>query len=584
MRGLRFDSIRDRLVAGFGVLVLLLVGAGLAARGALTAMSTAIGSMLTGVQVEAELSSRLSANTARQISAATHYVDQRDAESRTRFQTLGWASHALVRQMSRQSGQSSREVALIANIDRRLADLESRYALAHRLADLGRQSEAVVEAETATPIVSQLLDDVQQLGLIKTVKGQQAAKALAEDARQRTAIMLIATALAALLGLFTVWSTVRWIGTPLRRLVAQARELASGNLDARTGGDLPDEFRALATAMNTTAEQLARVTAAAVQASDDVGRSARDLSGVSEQVAQSASHMATAMADVTGGAESQVRELQRVEEQLAGMRARAEAVLAGAEDVNALAQVIENTAADKRGEIERALTILGNVRDAVGSAAGEVQQLSGTVDDISRFVVTVGRIAEQTNLLALNAAIEAARAGVAGRGFAVVADEVRRLAEQAQAAAEDVVKLTQGVTRRVTTASRTMAAGVGSVAEIETVSRGLDEALAAIGGSAERTRHAASGLTFGALENVQAVDGAADGLQVIARMAEQHAAAAEEVSASTQEQGAACHEMTSAAAHLLENATRLRALVAQMQLRSTGEFPLRMAEQPAAGP
>jgi methyl-accepting chemotaxis protein len=583
MIGPRFDSIRDRLVVGFGVLVLLLVIAGVTARGALTAMSDAIASTLTGVQEEAQLSSRLSANTARQISAAIHYVDQRDSASRTQFAALGWDSHRIVRTMNRRQGQSPQEVALIADIDRRLADLESRYALAHRLADLGRQGNAVVEAETANPVVTQLLNDVQQLGMLKADKVRSAGVALTGDARRRTAIVLGVTALALVLGLLTVVSTVGWIGRPLRQLVAQARELATGNLEVRTEGNLPSEFRDLAQAMNTTAEQLSRVTLAAVQASDEVSTSAGELSGVAEQVSLSAGHMATAMNDVTGGAEAQVRELRSVEDQLNGMRARAQTVMAGAEAVNTLAHSIESTAADKRQEIDRAIGILGTIRDAVRSAAGDVGQLSGAVDDISRFVVTVGRIAEQTNLLALNAAIEAARAGAAGRGFAVVADEVRRLAEQAQAAAEDVVKLTQGVTKRVMSASRTIEASVGSVAEIESVSRDLDDALSAIGGSAERTRHAASGVTFGAMETFQAVDGAAEGLQLIARMAEQHAASAEEVSASTEEQSAACEEMTASAGHLLENATRLRRLVAQMQLRNTGEFSVRTSEMRVVG-
>jgi methyl-accepting chemotaxis protein len=266
--------------------------------------------------------------------------------------------------------------------------------------------------------------------------------------------------------------------------------------------------------------------------------------------------MATSMSDITTGAEGQVLQLRSIDDALRTIRDSAEGVLSGAEAVNTLAGSIEESARAKRVEIERAMGILGDVRSSVQEAASEVVVLNRIAEDINKFVASVSRIAEQTDLLALNAAIEAARAGTAGRGFAVVADEVRKLAEQAQAAADDVVRLTSVVTARVANTTRAMEAGASRVGEIERVSRDIDGALRTITAAAERTS-----VTQAAERNVEVVTTAARGVESIARTAEGHAAAAQEVSASTQEQSAACEQMSSASTQLLAGSTQLKELV-----------------------
>jgi CHASE3 domain sensor protein len=58
-------TIRGRLLLGFGLLVLLLVAAGLVGRAALSSTASTVGDVLQDMQVENALSSQLSANISR---------------------------------------------------------------------------------------------------------------------------------------------------------------------------------------------------------------------------------------------------------------------------------------------------------------------------------------------------------------------------------------------------------------------------------------------------------------------------------------------------------------------------------------
>jgi len=558
-------SIRGRMLAGFGGMILLLVLAGITGRASLTSVSDQIGTSLSATRREAQLTSRLTASIAQGLAAGSRYIAVRDVAMKRAFEAYLSTAHAAQKELTSSEGMTGNDITLLIAIDRRLTKVENLLADAHRMADEKREAAAIVRADSAARMETELLSDIQTFGQSRAIQMEATSRALREHADERGNIIIAVIFAAILLGAMIVTNTVRSIGRPLGHLVEHARALSEGRLDSRTSEEMPGEFRQLGSAMNTTADSLSRVAIVARQTAGDVSESAHQLSSAAEQISLAAGQTASAMSDVTEGAEKQVRALQNVDQSLARMRVRAGGVRTGAAEVRALAEEIERSANEKREEVGRGVTLLGDIRASVDRASTEVNDLNATMERINRFVTVVSRIAEQTNLLALNAAIEAARAGAAGRGFAVVADEVRKLAEQAREAADDVVQLTMVVSARVGSTTEAMRTGSAHVSEIEQITTSIDAALATITKAAERTRSAAAAVTVAANDNADLVEAASKLVSEAARTAEGHAAAAEQVSASTEEQSAACQEMSAASVALLQGAGRLTEIVAELR-------------------
>jgi methyl-accepting chemotaxis protein len=560
------QTIRRMLGLGFAVLILLLLQAGFVGWASISNLSDEVNAAFFHANEVTQQSALFSHVITQEVQSATTYLADGDPASETKFHNLGLEAHGLHRTFTSRRSDLAGEVANTVQVDQRLAEVENAFAIAHRLADMGRVDESRAQAKIAGKLVDDLLAELQRVDRANNLAFVRASRSFNEHAMRRTALLLGVILFALLLALVTVVRTSREIGRPLRYLVRHAIQLSRGNLRNRTGTQgMPGEFRTLAEAMNHASDSLSRVVAGAASTADDVARSAGDLASASKQIADSAGQVAEAVSEVSFGAESQVRQLQKVNDALDGIRTRADNMAAGAGEVHALAGAIESEAEAKRAEIDRALQILLDVRTIVQRAAAEVSGLTATAAEINNFVVSVSRIAEQTNLLALNASIEAARAGPAGKGFAVVAAEVAKLAEQTQVAADDVVRLTEAVTSRVTTTSRAMEGSATHVVEIERVGRDLNNALTTIVTAAERTRTSAASVTTAANDNLRAVEIAAQNLGLIARTAEGHAAAAMQVSASTEEQSAACEQMTTASTHLLVGSRELKGLVGGLQ-------------------
>ena len=169
----RRGTIRGRLALGFTALIVLLLVAGVLARRTMTQISVTIDATLKGVQEEARQSADLSSGVTQTIEAASGYVQKRDTAALAAFRRFGWHAHEVQRRMNARLSHDSKgndrrdeEAGLIASIDSRFSDLEVRYALAHRLLDLGRAPEASRPEALARDAIADLLADIDKLGAL----------------------------------------------------------------------------------------------------------------------------------------------------------------------------------------------------------------------------------------------------------------------------------------------------------------------------------------------------------------------------------------------------------------------------------
>jgi len=346
------------------------------------------------------------------------------------------------------------------------------------------------------------------------------------------------------IGFAVVYLFSKAICAPLRRLAADAEQVASGDLGVVVEiashdeiGQLAESFEKMVNNLREMIGTLADSSAHISTSSDEMTSNAGTMANGAEEVAIQAITVATASEEMSATSGDIAQNCQMA-----------------AESAQRANQAVGHGAA----VVEKSIAVMHRIAERVQSSATTVETLGRRSDEIGAIVGTIEDIADQTNLLALNAAIEAARAGEQGRGFAVVADEVRALAERTTKATHEIgqmIKAIQGETR-----SAVMAMEEG-VAEVEQ-------------GTEEATRSGE------ALQRIQ------DEISAVDLQVQQIATAAEEQTATTSEISGNIHRITdvaqrtvegarktaSAAEHLSRLSSELKRVVGQFKLADTGKL------------
>ncbi|MBP1127324.1 methyl-accepting chemotaxis protein [Pseudomonas sp. PvP025] len=358
------------------------------------------------------------------------------------------------------------------------------------------------------------------------------------DAAQAKYLLLLAAALALIVGLFAAWAITRQIIIPLNQTLQVAERVASGDLSHNLESGRKDELGQLQRAMQSMTLGLRELIGGISDGVTQIASAAEQLSAVTEQT--------------SAGVNSQKVETDQVATAMNEMAATVQEVARNAEEASEAAVAADQQAREGDKVVAQAIAQIERLAAEVGSSTEAMGHLQRESDKIGSVLDVIKSVAQQTNLLALNAAIEAARAGEAGRGFAVVADEVRSLAQRTQKSTEEIAELIVG-----------LQSGTQQVATIMDNSRGLTDS------SVELTRRAGTALSSITLtvSTIQAMN------SQIATAAEQQSAVAEEINRSVlnvrdiSEQTAAASEETAASStELARLGTHLQALVSRFRV------------------
>lgn len=295
------------------------------------------------------------------------------------------------------------------------AVLEGDFERARELSVGGIQDDRYSQLRTISASLIQQTTDAA---------GRYMRESKAATARARNYIFGIG-GLSALVGLLLAVFLTGLVSKPLSALAVAANRIARGDLTVTVPQtERSDEIGELSRGFT-------RMVQALRQVNHEIREGVNVLASTSSEILAATSQIATGVSETASSVNETTSTLEEA-------RQTANLVSDKARAVSEVSQNAARVSRDGRREVEDSIKEMDVIREHMETIGRSIARLHEHSQAIGDIIVTVNDLAEQSNLLAVNAAIEAAKAGESGKGFSVVAHEMKNLAVQSKQATSQV--------------------------------------------------------------------------------------------------------------------------------------------------
>jgi methyl-accepting chemotaxis protein len=342
------------------------------------------------------------------------------------------------------------------------------------------------------------------------------------------------------------------ITKPIENIEGSLVKLSKGDftkkIDENVKGSL--EIHSITKSLNLMIDEVVEILKETVESSKHIKESTEAMVDICKQSTGAGEEIARSIQGIANGASNQA---QNVEDNSNLAELLGDKVNGCLEDSNHMIEAsnrVKFSTEKGLGNINKLVTNFDKTTKSDKEVLEEVNVLAENSQKVNEITETIKQITEQTNLLALNASIEAARAGEAGKGFAVVAEEVRNLAEQSGESAEEI----NIIVNKIETSVKAVLSKINYSAEIsKETAKSVNETSVSFRDIENDSKILQSSIEKVSTE-LQGIDkdkeNIVEAFSTLARIAEDTAAATEEVSASSQQQASGLSEVLTAAEKL----------------------------------